>query len=139
MVKVEDLTHLSAKEVQSIHDSILEDYPGLKGSKPGLSVEAVVGRIHHNLFYGSFHGIEEVAALYAEAIARGHVFNDGNKRTALISMLTFLEENGVYVDADQEQIADKIVDLADGRTSHKELAPWLKSRLRGELPAEAIT
>ncbi|WP_299948683.1 type II toxin-antitoxin system death-on-curing family toxin [uncultured Microbulbifer sp.] len=101
-----------------------------------MHVESLTGRIHHNIFYGSFHGIEEVAALYAEAIAKGHVFNDSNKRTALISMLTFLEENDVGVDADQEHLAEWIIDLADGRATHKEFAPWLKTRLRGSLPAE---
>ncbi|MFS1526351.1 type II toxin-antitoxin system death-on-curing family toxin [Microbulbifer sp. 2304DJ12-6] len=73
---------------------------------------------------------------YTEAIAKGHVFNDGSKRTALISMPSFLEENDIGVDADQKHIAEWIIDLADGRVTHKEFAPWLKTRLRGSLPAE---
>jgi death on curing protein len=79
--------------------------------------------------YKVFHTIEEVAGLYAETIAKGHVFNDGNKRTALVSMLTFLDLNGYQLMADQDGIADKMVELSDGIIDHKELAIWLKPKL----------
>lgn len=88
MISLDELIHLSATEIKDIHDSILLNNSGLKGSRPDLSVEALVGRIHSNLSYQTFTSIDEVAALYAEVIAKGHVFNDANKRTALISMLT---------------------------------------------------
>ena len=39
----------------------------------------------------------DLAAAYAEAIARGHCFNDGNKRTAFETMVVALEMNGVAV------------------------------------------
>jgi death-on-curing protein len=39
------------------------------------------------------------AAVLAHGIAEGQQFIDGNKRTALIVMLTFLEVNGWHVEA----------------------------------------
>lgn len=81
----------------------------------GHSVESLVGRIHSNLIYQEFTSATEIAALYAEVIAKGHVFNDANKRTALISMLTFLDLNGYMLIADQNEMADRMVDLAEVR------------------------
>ncbi len=129
MIELDDLIHLSGDEIKAIHDSILEGNSGLKGSRPDLSVEALVGRIHSNLIYQTFFSIEEVAALYAEVIAKGHVFNDGNKRTALVNMLTFLDLNGHYLVVNQNQLADKIVELSDGKMNYIQFALWLKSKM----------
>jgi len=43
MVNVDDLTHLDASDIEAIHDSILEHYPGLPGSKPGMSAGRLSG------------------------------------------------------------------------------------------------
>jgi hypothetical protein len=39
------------------------------------------------------------AAVLAHGIAEGQSFLDGNKRVALIAMLTFLEVNGIGIDS----------------------------------------
>jgi len=57
MTNLDDFIHLSANEILSIHDSILDGYAGLKGSRPDLSVDALVGRIHSNLAYQQFHSL----------------------------------------------------------------------------------
>src|SRR6218665_1749826 len=41
-----------------------------------------------------------MASLYAEAIARGHVFNDANKRTALTCAIAYIEQQGLHVRQD---------------------------------------
>jgi death on curing protein len=49
------------------------------------------------------------AAVLAHGIAEGQLFIDGNKRTALVAMLTFLEVNGFRVDApDPEDLAELV-------------------------------
>jgi death on curing protein len=126
---IDGLIHLSAVEIQDLHDSILDELPGLKGSRSDLSVHALTGRIHHNLTYEVFDSIEQVAALYAEVISRGHVFNDGNKRTALLSMLTFLDLNGFLLEADQNELADKFVSISNGHLTHRTFSLWLKGRV----------
>ena len=50
----------------------------------------------------------------AHGIAEGQVFLDGNKRTALLAMLTFLRVNGVVVTATDDELADWILDLSRG-------------------------
>jgi death-on-curing protein len=54
------------------------------------------------------------AAVLAHGLAEGQLFIDGNKRIALVAMLTFLEVNDVNVDATDPQLADWILSLSAG-------------------------
>lgn len=56
------------------------------------------------------------AAVLAHGIAEGQSFLDGNKRAALIAMLTFLEVNGIRIDAPDPELADWIISLSAGAT-----------------------
>jgi death-on-curing protein len=56
------------------------------------------------------------AAVLAHGIAEGQQFIDGNKRTALIAMLAFLEINGWRVEAPDPELADWILSFSAGAT-----------------------
>jgi death-on-curing protein len=56
------------------------------------------------------------AAVLAHGIAEGQQFIDGNKRTALIAMLTFLEINGWRVEAPDPELANLILSFSAGAT-----------------------
>lgn len=56
------------------------------------------------------------AAVLAHGIAEGQQFIDGNKRTALIAMLTFLEINGWRVEVSDPELADWILNFSAGAT-----------------------
>ena len=68
------------------------------------------------------------AAILAHGIAQSQSFLDGNKRTALIAMTTFLALNGWDVDVPDPQLAQLIVDFAAGAS-----ADVLAAALRGAL------
>jgi death-on-curing protein len=56
------------------------------------------------------------ATALAHGIAEGQYFIDGNKRTALVAMLTFLGINGFRVEASERELADWILSLSKGST-----------------------
>jgi death-on-curing protein len=56
------------------------------------------------------------ATVLAHGIAEGQQFIDGNKRTALIAMLVFLELNGQRVEASDPELADWILRFSRGAT-----------------------
>lgn len=68
------------------------------------------------------------AAVLAHGIAEGQFFLDGNKRLALVAMLTFLEINGYRVEASDPELAEWILDLAPGTTAG-ELAQRIRSAM----------
>ena len=70
-----------------------------------------------------------LAAAYAFGIARDHPFVDGNKRTALVAMRTFLLLNEVDLKASQDEKYLTILSLAQGKLTEAELADWIRQRI----------
>lgn len=68
------------------------------------------------------------ATVLAHGIAEGQLFIDGNKRTALVAMLTFLEINGLRVDAMDPELADWILSFSAG-AKPEDVAKLLRSAL----------
>lgn len=54
------------------------------------------------------------AAVLAHGIAETQPFIDGNKRAALVAMLTFLEINGTHLQAADPELAAWVIDLSAG-------------------------
>lgn len=69
------------------------------------------------------------AAVLAHGIAEGQQFIDGNKRTALIAMLAFLEINGWRVEASDSELAEWILSFSAGATPET-IAQLLTSAMR---------
>lgn len=70
-----------------------------------------------------------LAAAYGYGIARNHPFVDGNKRTALVVMETFLGLHGYRFKSDNAEVAAMILELAAGAVTEEELAAWIASEL----------
>lgn len=69
------------------------------------------------------------AAVLAQGIAEGQPFIDGNKRTALVAMLTFLEINGWGVEASDPELADWILSFS-ASAAPEAVATLLRPALR---------
>lgn len=129
-MSLENIVTLTVEAVTAIHDEVLRDSGGLPGLCPDKSLDSALHRVINHALYQGVADIHEVAALYGMAIARGHVFNDANKRTAFVSMVTFLDLNGYDLDVPPGEIADTMVGVAEGDVELPELARWLRSGAR---------
>lgn len=120
------MKYLTLETVQTIHDDILRDTQEDKGLAPDTSLIAALHRIDHHILYDGLSDFYEIAALYGIAITKGHCFNNGNKRTALVSMISFLSINNIEVDVDNALIEEVMVDIATDLMNTKQLTLWLK-------------
>lgn len=92
-INPDQLKTLNCETVISFHDDVLiETHEGPPGIRPAMSLDAALNRIDSHIFYEGIDNLFEIAAIYGIALAQGHIFNNGNKRTALISMITFLKQ-----------------------------------------------
>lgn len=91
-------------------------------------LESALGRPRNYAHYQGADLALQAAAL-AHGIAESQTFIDGNKRLALVAMLTFLEVNGYAVNATDPELADWIIGLSAG-TTPEELADLIRSRLQ---------
>lgn len=55
-----------------------------------------------------------------------HAFVDGNKRIGVYIMLSFLEINGIRIDATNEEIVRIGLSVADGSMKYEQLLNWVK-------------
>jgi len=116
---------LSPELIELIHDEVLN--PGeLVGRARDKSLEGALSRVDNRLAYGLIEDTFALAACYAEVIAQGHCFNDGNKRTAFQSMDVCLDVNGIALNWAVEDVADRIILLAQGKLEAEDFAQWLR-------------
>jgi death-on-curing protein len=94
-------------------------------SRPVL--EGAIGRPRQHAHYGGAD-LALQAAVLAHGIAEGQPIVDGNKRTALASLRTFLLANGFGVNASQETRAAWMLRLSEGATED-DLAGWIRQAL----------
>jgi death on curing protein len=91
----------------------------------GASLEHTLTLIAHPVFgqipYPSLH---EKAAILMHHMITGHVFFDGNKRTAVHMAWEFLRSNHVAVFLDRT-VADLAVQVATGGATHQDVLAWL--------------
>ncbi|MCD2512175.1 type II toxin-antitoxin system death-on-curing family toxin [Comamonas endophytica] len=114
--------------VISTHDEIIARSGGLAGlAQAGHGgVEAALHRIAQHVHYAGLDNVFGIASLYGVAIARGHIFNDGNKRTGLTCTLAYLEQEGFHMPA-CAAFEEVMVEIALGKLGPSEFAVFLYS------------
>ncbi len=107
--------------VIAVHDEILRQTGvGREGCHLD-KLEGVLSRIDQQMYYNNVDDLFEVSAWYGIALAKGHAFVDGNKRTGLAVMLTFLEIQGVTI-INHTGLDDLMVDIVESNNEHEILA-----------------
>jgi death-on-curing protein len=111
--------------VLAIHDEQLAIHGGSAGLRDAALLESALGRPRNKWAYEKAE-LPELAAAYGYGIARNHPFVDGNKRTALLAIYTFLGVNGVNFIVPEADAAAMILALAAGEVSEESLARWIR-------------
>lgn len=85
--------------------------------------------------FASFGGVDLYPTIFQKAgcllrgITAAHAFEDGNKRTAWISTVTFLGINGVQIEKVRaETVTDFVVNVTVGRLDVNAAAIWFVDR-----------
>ncbi|MEN7527955.1 type II toxin-antitoxin system death-on-curing family toxin [Cupriavidus sp. DL-D2] len=116
---------ITPEQVREIHEVILSTEQGLSGEHQGY-LEGALNRVATAQYYEGVDDLFDLAAHYARAIGEGHCFSDANKRTGLVTCLTFLELNGV-VTPRNAALEDAMVDLTTGDLPLQDFATLLFS------------
>ena len=69
---------------------------------------------------------EEKAARIGYSLISNHAFVDGNKRIGIYVMFTFLEVNGIRLEATNDEVAAVGLSIASGEMSHADLLERIK-------------
>lgn len=117
---------ITRQQVEFIHEAVIEMGGGSHGLRDSDLLESALARPQNQHAYGETDTFQ-LAASYAEAIARNHAFVDGNKRTAFIAASDFLELNGHELQAAKGiEHAEMMEQLGQGNVSLEDAAAHLR-------------
>lgn len=100
------------------------------GGDVGVRDEALLESAIENI-YTTFDGVElyptkeEKAARLGFSLISNHAFVDGNKRIGMYVMISFLELNGIQIDATNDSVADLGLSVADGSSDYNDILEWI--------------
>ena len=116
-----DVTKMAGKGLKNLFDLNVDNFDDVvntvkdinKNFSDGSSKD--IGGIESAINSASFHGTpgEQAAALF-NSMAGGHVFSNGNKRTASEFITQFASDNGLTLKLNSDQIKDLTSQLANG-------------------------
>lgn len=112
--------------VEAIHTDQIREHGGSVGVLDSAMIDSALNRPVDKWHYGGERDPFVLAAAYGFGFAKNHGFRDGNKRTALMAMYTFLGANGIELDAPEPETLAVVTQLAAGDLSESALAEWLR-------------
>jgi len=146
----DDLRYLSAEEIEQIHHQIAQDFKDTPDPiapagvrSPDLLASASARPAAGLGAYRKYPSVEMAAAALAHSVIHNHPFYNGNKRTALVSMMAFMDENGLVLTSSQDELFKWTVRVAGHRLGAEKfvgdrsdvelqlMAQWLLQHSRG--------
>jgi death-on-curing family protein len=113
------IRYLTSREVESIHVALALDLAedpdpiAPLGVRDRSLLESAVYHPHTSIGEVSkYPTVEMAAAALFHAIVHNHAFRNGNKRTAVVALLVFLNENGLALTCDQDLLFKLVLQLA---------------------------
>ena len=126
---------LSEVIVLAIHDDLIRLYGGVYGVRDEAALDAA---LHMPLvqFSGQYlhTTVFHMAAAYGFHLCQNHPFFDGNKRTAGMAMLTFLQLNSLEPIVPEMDYYEAMMGVATGRMNKEQLATWVQTAVVGTPP-----
>jgi len=122
----------TAQNVLFLHTVAIEAFAGSEGVRDVESLHAAVARPWGSSFgRDHFPAFFDKASALAESIIRRHPFVDGNKRTAMYAAAYLLETFGYILEAEQQELEDFAMSVAEGGMQTRDIAFWFESYSSG--------
>lgn len=112
-----------------LHDESLAEHGGAAGIRDRRLFESALAR-PVNLALSEQPDVFDLAASYAQGLAKNHLFVDGNKRCAFLAAGLFLAMNGTRLAASQVEATTTMLALAAGDSDEASYAAWLRAHSR---------
>lgn len=120
----------TVEQIVALHNLALEQSGGMQGLRDLNALESIVAGQRQVVFGEElYRTIFDKAAFIARGIIKGHVFNDGNKRTGMLAGLTLLKVNGIQFVVQVGEIEDFAVRVAVDNLELDHIAQWLEQHV----------
>lgn len=119
------------KEVEKIHDILIEKFGGAKGIRDSGALESAINRPYQTFDDQDLYPdpVDKAAAIF-ESIISNHPFVDGNKRTAYVLMRLILLQNRLDIKTGQDEKFDFVIKAAKSELTFGQISDWIKRHLK---------
>ena len=118
----------SSEKVKLLHQLMAEATGGSVGVRDeGLLDSALEGAFAKSDGVELYPSKEETAAKLGYSLISNHAFVDGNKRIGVYVMLSFLELNGIHIEATDEDVVALGLGAADGSMDQEAVLDWIRT------------
>jgi death-on-curing protein len=112
-----------------LHEESLAQFGGSTGLRDEGLLDPALGRPRNHFACGK-PTLFALTASYAFGLAKNHPFIDGNKRTAFLVAVAFLEINGKRFVASEADAAVRTLALAAGEMTEAAFAAWIEANAK---------
>ena len=116
---------VNVEAVLIFHEENLVQFGGSSGIRDRGAIESALARPQNLFAYGQ-PDLFDLAAAYTAGLSQNHGFVDGNKRTAFLTGVVFLAENGYDVVAEQAEVIAAMLEIADHQLDEVGYTQWLR-------------
>ena len=122
------MKYLTTEDVLLLHHLAIEKSGGSHGLRDTGLLDAAVHRPQAT-FGGQdlYTSLFDKAGALCHSLIKNHAFVDGNKRTSLLSAMTFLELNGYIFTSTQEELVTFGLKIDNENVTPEGIALWFKS------------
>jgi death-on-curing protein len=131
MIAVKNTRCIDYKFAVLVNKDLCEQYGGFPGVRDANALAYALDIPCMQIFgEPAYVGLALNAAKIIETIVKGHVFTDGNKRTAWALAMFFCASNGYLLDPEYpEEGRDAIVSFINNEMTMEELVEFINSNL----------
>jgi death on curing protein len=117
---------ITLEQLLQMHALIIQETGGSAGLRDLGRLEAALATQTQNVFGEELYkSTSQKAAALIRAIIADHPFSDGNKRTGMLTGLTFLKANGTNLSFEDGEIEDFAVTVAVKKLDVIPISAWL--------------
>lgn len=115
-------------DAKAIHRKEIEAAGGSRGLRDTDALRSAVMRPRQTFDDADLYPdiLSKAAALF-ESLVSNHPFVDGNKRTAVVMAISFLEANGLHFEATNDEVERFTLEAASGAQDFDAICCWLES------------
>lgn len=127
------MRYLTEKEIITLNVYVIEKYSPKEpiGVKEPTALNMLVNAPQQYVFGSEqYPTIELKAANLVRNLVKKHVFYNGNKRTALMTMIVFLKVNGYQFNVTNDEAVEYMVRIATEDLQEADIEQWIKAYIK---------
>jgi len=118
---------LTVEQVVDFHTDVINELGGAHGIREMSLLISALEMPKATIFGEFLHaGIYDKAAAYLYHIVCNHPFIDGNKRSGLVTALTFLDVNDIELEYSEYELEELVIEVAMGKMEKSAIAAFFQ-------------